>query len=535
MLRIALRAHRTGFLVAALIVFLDTAVQSGAYSAGAGHTPIGRAAFGHQMSVLATQVAYLIPLPVHPESLGGYVQWRAYGFLGVMVGFWALLAATGAIRNEEERGLLEVWLAASVGRMRLVAVRSAAFALAAAGVVLAGTVGALAGAASVRETLDLTGLMEVSLALWALVLCCFGAGLLAAQLAGSRRGAMALGGISLLALFLLDSAARLHSLHGWERLSPFSLYNGTTALAPGGRFDAPATGALVGIAVALSASSALAFRRRDLLAPLWRRGPVARRAVFAPSGNPLLRIPVLSALYEQRVGLAAWLAGTALIGAYMTSLTRAAGDLLRSYPAYFRFAGTHDPNLLMLGLFWFGIAGLLVVIYAILQVSRWAADDAEGRLEMMIAQPIPRWRVVAERFWTLAVAAAALATMGSIVVAVGAPSQGVHLDAGRFVLATALLVPMALAFGALGAALIARVPRLAVPVLSALAVAGYFLLQLGPLFKWPDWALDLSVFRLYGNPLTEGVNWPGLWTLTVVIVAGTAVGVMAMRYREVGS
>lgn len=60
------------------------------------------------------------------------------------------------------------------------------------------------------------------------------------------------------------------------------------------------------------------------------------------------------------------------------------------------------------------------------------------------------------------------------------------------------------------------------------------LTQFGPLFKWPDWALDLSVFRLYGTPLTSGVYWTGLYAMVAVVVVGFGIGLIAMRFREVG-
>ena len=82
---------------------------------------------------------------VAPDTLAGYVQWRAYGSLTIIVAVWALLAATGAIRNEEQRGLLETWLAAGVGRIRLVAARFTAFAVAATGALALATLGALLG------------------------------------------------------------------------------------------------------------------------------------------------------------------------------------------------------------------------------------------------------------------------------------------------------------------------------------------------------------------------------------------------------
>jgi len=539
MLRIALRAHRTGFLVAAALSFVTTFVETEGFAAAAGQTPAERAAFGAQMQALAPQVAYLIPLPIHPETLAGYVQWRGFGFVYIITCFWALMAATGAIRNEEERGLIEQWLASTVGRLRLMAARSAAFTLAAAGVVVVTALGAFAGAAAADGSLDLGAVLEVSLALLGVTVASFGAGLLAAQLVTTRRGASALGGAVLLALFFLDSLSRVNSgLEGWSRISPFHLYNRTTAVAPGGVFDLPATIALFAAAAMMTVLSAYAFAVRDIGASLVRRRRVTAAAVRTPSANPLLRLPVFSALFEQRWVFLSWAIGTMLLAAFILSLARSTADLMRSNETlrgYLQAGFGTDPNLVLLALFWFGFAAFILAAYAISQVARWAADDAEGRLEMTIAQPVSRARVVLERGFTLAAASSMIAGLGSVVVAAGAPAQDIHPETGRLLLATALLVPLALAFGGLGAAIIARWPRLAVPVLSLVAVAGYLIQQVGPLFRWPSWALDLSVFTLYGTPLTTGVFWTGFWALAAVIVVGFGIGLAAMHYRDVAS
>jgi ABC-2 type transport system permease protein len=536
---IGLRAHRTGFLVTAVLGFLAIFLQATAFGAAAGTTAASRAAFGHSIEVLALQLAYLLPLPVRPDTLAGYVQWRAYGSLTIIVAVWALLAATGAIRNEEERGLLETWLAAGVGRIRLVAARFTAFAVAATGALALATLGALLGGAAAHDQLGVVGLIEIGLALLGLTLTCFAVGLVAAQLVASRRGASALGGVILLALFFLDSFSRLNSQVGsWALVSPFHLRNQTTALAPGGSFDLAGTFVLFAMAVLLAAVSALAFERRDLGASVlgWRQAD--REAVLTPSANPLLRVPVLSALYEQRLGLLAWLLVAVALAGLLASLAASAGDLMRGTPAfqaYFRFAHTTDPTLLTLGVFWFGVAGFLFAAYTITQVGRWASDDGEGRLEMTIAQPVPRWRVVLERGLTLGVAVSLLAGFSSAAIALVAPGQGIHLDAGRLLLATVLLVPLALTFGALGAAVIARLPRLALPALAAVAVVGFFIEELAPLFKWPDWALNLSLFQLYGTPLTSGLFRNGLFAMLAIVVIGFGVALVGMRYREVGS
>ena len=102
-------------------------------------------------------------------------------------------------------------------------------------------------------------------------------------------------------------------------------------------------------------------------------------------------------------------------------------------------------------------------------------------------------------------------------------------------IAAALLVPLATAFGGLGAVLLARVPRLATLVLGALAVWSYFISQLGPVFRAPDWLMRTSLFELFGTPLTGAqVRWGGEVALVALASVGFALAAVLMRRRDVG-
>lgn len=92
-------------------------------------------------------------------------------------------------------------------------------------------------------------------------------------------------------------------------------------------------------------------------------------------------------------------------------------------------------------------------------------------------------------------AAAVLASLliviaGYLGVAAKAPGAGLGIDPGRLVDASLSLWPFALAFGV---AVASRWPRIAVPFLAAFAGLEYFLGDLAPLFRLPDWMANLSV------------------------------------------
>jgi ABC-2 type transport system permease protein len=168
------------------------------------------------------------------------------------------------------------------------------------------------------------------------------------------------------------------------------------------------------------------------------------------------------------------------------------------------------------------------------QVSRWTTEEGDGRLELVLSEPVPRWSVVTERAVALALTAGCLIAVGTIIAAVVAATQRITLDAGRLVEASALLLPFSLAFGMLGALLTAYLPRAAVVLLSAYAVASYLVQQFGLFLKWPKPIMDLSVFQLYGVPLANGVYWTGFWVMLAVIAFGLTGALILIQQRDIG-
>jgi ABC-2 type transport system permease protein len=538
--RVALRQSWLGIVAASAVGVAAGAVQASAFEAVAGKTAAAQAAFGAQTLALARQIAYLLPLPVHPETLAGFVQWRVFGGMVLVVLIWAVLSASGAGRGDEERGLVEAWLTAGVSRPRLILWRVGMFV---AGALVFGLLtgsASEAGAVAASTSLPVVGLLGEAFVLAALAASCYAIVLVVAQLVETRRVAGGVGGALITALFFLNGIARTVDYHGpavW--LSPFHYFDRSDAVAPGGTIDGPATVALIVITAALTGLAVLLFLRRDIGAAAVRPPAASRPPRYTSSINPLLRIPVVADLYAQRIGLVAWMAGLVLFAVFMTSIAGQVGEFLAKTPGLAGYlaaiGGTTAVTRTVIGSVDYSITLTLLAVYALTVVARWAADDQEGRLELVLSQPVPRWRVVVERVAALAIGCLLIVLAVSITIAAVAPSQGVTLSTGDLVRAGGPLLPFGLLFGTVGATLAARFPRLAVGVLGAYLGASYLLFQLGPLLSWPAWALDLSVFKLYGNPLVNGIEWTGLLTVTAVAVAGFGAALLLIQRREVGT
>lgn len=530
--------HRRGFLGFTVAGFLISFAYGGAYATAAGTTTASRAEFGHTISAVAGQFAFLIPIPVHPETLGGYEQYKWISGAIVMMMIWAAIAGLAVGRGEEDRGIVDEWLAAGVSRTRLLLSRSAAFGAVLFIACMASTLGISAVSPFVQSDPNLGGEVGKALAMTAGLFCCYTIALLISQFPADRQTATSFGVGALVVLLVINGVADTVSSASWIGvITPFHWMNRTTSAAPGGTFDAGATIGLAVAALVLLALTVPIYKRRDVGTGLVNFGRRSQAAVRTASRNVMLRLPFTEGLWEQRVGLLVWAVSVFLLGAIMVSVTKSVADALYGDPrlaALFTKALGGNIYQALLGLVWFGFALLILAGYAVVQVSRWAAQDSEGRVEMLLSAPVSRARVVIDRALEFAIASLLIVIAGSLGVAAKVPSSGLDLDAGRLFAASLLMWPFALAFGGLGVAVVSRWPRVAVPALSAFAIVEYFLGDMAPIFKFPGWVANLSIFHLFGNPLSSGpVSWTAPLTMVLVFVAGFAAALYGMRQRDV--
>ena len=534
----ALRLGRWGIAGFGGISFLITLLNAAGFYQVAGHTPAERQAFARSIDVLAANFSVIVPPPIRADTVGGYVQFRAYGALAIAFAIWALASASGAARGDEERGIVQALLAAGTSRLGLIASRAGAFVIGATIAALAGSAGVLVGVASGGESISAAAALEAALALVALAVCCYSLTLVICQLT-SARGATPVAGAVLLALFLINSLSRTFDwLIPWRPLTPFHYFEQSSPLVPDGSLDVRATLVLVAMAIAASALAAIAFRYRDVGSPLLSLPTPSRPASYEVARSLAWRIPVVRELYEQRIAILVWTVGLATLGAIFVVLTKAIVDPLLTIPGLARYfsAFIHgDVYPSFLGFIWLGFTQLLMAGFAVTQVARWSAQDSDGRLEQVLSSPVSRAGVVIERVVVLAVEALIIAAVSGFAVWTEAHYQSIDLDRGRLAAAALLLVPFTLVFGVIGALLASRIPRATVGVLGILVFASYLTTQLAPIFRLPTWVQDASAFKLYGQPLTAGVDQTGLVIMIVIVMAGVVASTLVMERRDIGA
>jgi ABC-2 type transport system permease protein len=535
--RIALKQQIVGLVALVIGGVLGAVLNTIAFVQIAGTTTAERAAFAQQMSVLGAQLSYMLPAPVRIDTLSGYLEWRLFGFIVLVFGIWAAISASGSGRGDEERGLVEQWLAAGVGRARYLVTRVAVFAAIATVAIGAMQLSILLSAGG--EPLAASDLLAMGVNLLATTLCCYGISLVIAQLVSTRRAAGGIAAGLLIALFVLNGAGRTADIGPARWLSPFYLFERSRPLTGNGALDALAIGALLLIALVLLVVGVAAFARRDLGGTALPGITRESRPTRSPSRDPLLRRPVLGPLRQQRIWVVSWLVGFAALSASLISITRTIVDSLTSSEvpflrAYFERAGLSAYDAFV-GVIWLSTATLLLSIYAIIQVASWSADDTEGRLATILSAPVSHARVIVERLATLLVAVALITGASSVAVYLVAAGQGITLNGGRVALAAALLLAIPFAFGSIGQLISVSRPRVAVVALSTVAVFSYFVQQFVPLFGLPDWVANLSLYTLYGAPMTGDIRWAGVTGLVGIGAVATAASVLALRRRDVGA
>ncbi len=183
------------------------------------------------------------------------------------------------------------------------------------------------------------------------------------------------------------------------------------------------------------------------------------------------------------------------------------------------------------------IAPLLVLAYAVaVAAGATAGEEERGTMDLLMANPIPRWRVVVEKAAAFSIGTAVIGLGMWAGAAAGAALAGVDLDLWRVGQALTSTVLLGLAIGGLTLAVGAISGRRWVAAGTALmiVVAGFFLNGLGALVDWlAPWRPLSPFFHYIGNdPLVNGLDVGHVLVLVGWAVTGTVVAVVAFERRD---
>jgi ABC-2 type transport system permease protein len=259
----------------------------------------------------------------------------------------------------------------------------------------------------------------------------------------------------------------------------------------------------------------------------------------------MLRNVFTKTLFDQRRAQLWWAVGLlAVIAAYVAPYRRylEQGMLnINTDNAMYRAIGYDNSPAGYLQGTLYGLTGALVIIMAAAATGARAiaGDEEAGTLDLLLAHPVSRTRLVLERFAALAatVALLGLVVWAATVAAVNLADMGIGAD--RIAVTTLGLVLLALGFGTAALAVGAVIGRrgLVLGVVAALAVGAYLAYTVGGQVQSLEAMGKLSPFYYYlgGDPLRTGVDLGHVAVLAAIPLVLLGVALWSLTRRDIAA
>jgi ABC-2 type transport system permease protein len=459
------------------------------------------------------------------QTVAGFTVFKVSMLLIIIGAIWGLLTSTRLLRGDEDAGRWELLLGGPTTRAR------------AAGQVLAG-LGAGAGVIWVITALltaavgrsstvgfDLSGSLFFALALVASAVMFLAVGAVTSQLAPSRRQAAGYAavflGVSYGLRMVADAGPGLHGLIwvsplGWvEQLQPLTDPR-PLALIPVAAFTA-----------VLAALAVLLAGRRDAGAAVWpdRSARAPRLRLLSGPTGLTVRLTLPSAL--------GWAAGVAVAAVLIGTVARAAGATIEgSERQIFARLGSPGSGAAAFSGIAFLILAIVIAFQAAGVVSAARAEEAEGRLDHILAAPVTRSRWFAGRLLAGVAALCLSGIAAGVFTWIGEAVQGggvgfpAALDAGVNVVPPAVF---ALGTGALAAG---RWPRRAGTVIYVVLGWSVLIQFAGGFAAQNHWVLDTSLFHQMASAPAVPPDWQVNGILTGLGLAAMLLGAIAFSHRD---
>jgi len=469
-------------------------------------------------------------------STGSMLWFELFSWLAVVAGLMNVFLATRHGRADEESGRRELVAATPLARSAPLA---ASLALGTVANLVLGLL--LAGAFATASGVDAAGALTAGATFAVTGLAFLGIALLVGELAPTGRSANGIGVTVVVAAYVLraagDSLGTAHlgsvtldvawpswiSPIGWgEQVLALSA-NRAVLLLPG--FALAVVGAVAALAI---------HARRDLGAS------VLPDRLGRATASPALRGVLGLDWRLHRPALVGWAIGGAVLGLATGSLAHAAGDLTSSgSPQIVQTlklivpGGREELQSLFIGVLML-LVGLLAAAAGVQGALRLRQEEAEGRAELLLAAPVPRWRLLLDG-WIVAVLAGVIVMVAAGLLAwLSFLPGGDAGDGGVHAFGQALAeLPSALVFPGIAALAVAVVPRASVAIAWALFAIGVVIGLFGQLLQLPEAIIRISPFDHIPNvPFTDGGPTVVLLAIDVVLAAAA---VVLIRRRDLST
>jgi ABC-2 type transport system permease protein len=461
------------------------------------------------------------------QTVGGFTVFKVSITLMIIGAVWGLLTGTRLLRGEEDTGRWDLLL---IGQTTRRAATGQAVIGLGAGVAalwaLTALITAVAGLSS-RVGIGAGDACFLALALASPALVFLAVGAVTSQFAPTRRQAAgwaaAVLGVGYALRMLGDAGLGLHALTwlsplGWsEMLSPLTA-NDPVPLLP-----------IFGTTAVLAAVAVVLAGQRDVGGSL-----VPDRSQRAPRLRLLGGQLAFSARLMAGTALS-WLVALAIVGLLFGLVAQGAGSTLGNssvQQVLAKLGATGGGVGAYLGVTFLMVA--VLVSFAIAgQVGAAKAEEAEGRLDHLLARPLARTRWLGGRVGLAFALALALGFAGGLCTWLGALSQHTGFGAGTLLAAGVNASVPAVFFLGVGTLLFGLWPRAASAGVNA-ALAWSLLVELvGGIGAISHWLLDTSVFHHVAPAPSVPIDWASDGVLVALAAVAALVGAAAFTRRDV--
>lgn len=474
-------------------------------------------------------LAMMLGQPRGIATVEGFTAWRTLGVVAVAGSVWGLLTGTRLMRGEEEAGRWELLLAGRTTRVAAAVQATAALVvgwLVLTAVVTGAVLLVAAGpdlSASWPSVLFFAAVATAGTGVFLAV------GALTSQLAGTRRRAAMLAGAVFGACLVLrmisDSASSLRWLAwltplGWaSRAQPFT---GSRTLP---------LYLLAALVITLLVATWLLAGARDIDAGVLDRpetGAAHLRGLDGPLGLTIR---------TSRAVVLGWLAALVFFGFLFGLVAKSASAAVQASTGLRKAitqlgGGTGTGAATYLGVTML-IGTTLIMLVAAGRVSDARAEEADGRLDQLLARPVSRTRWLAAH---LAVAATVLVLCGialGLAEWAGTAAQSTGIPIATMLAAGINTVPAALVVLGAGTLLHAIAPRAATFATYAVVAWSFLIEFVATVVPRLHFLRDTSLLYHLAPAPAVHPHWATAAALVSIGAGAAGLGIAGFRYRDI--
>jgi len=359
-------------------------------------------------------------------------------------------------------------------------------------------------------------------------------------------------GLLILSFLAAGLLPLVESLSGLAKIFPWYYFNSSEPLANG--IDWGHLAVLMGAVVVFAVGAIVGVNRRDLrigegsgtLVQKLREHPMTEKIVARLGGKAKVSsVAIKTASESQTLAVVAGLVilyTALLVGPMYNGLSDVLSDFSEAIPeallAMIGFVDMGTPEgWYQTEVFSITMPGALIVVTAMMGARALAGEEEDNTMDLLLANPIKRSRVVIEKAGALAIIGLGLGFATFAGTMAGSLIGGLDLSFANVAVTSLLGALLGIFFGYVALAVSAGTGqrRAAIGVAAGLAFLAYFANAFLPVSATlAGWA-RLSPFYYYlGNdPLVEGLNWGDAAVLIGLCVVALGFAVFLFKRRDV--